>query len=264
MEENKMKTRLLLIIAAVALLPLGWAGAQVYYPPDSCLKMYCDNDWDQLTQKGSVNPDSVRVDSCENSPTYGKLFAKKYFILQFQPYYYPFDKVLKPDTIKRVADISIKYSEFKTRLEQLEDTTGTIYFQGLINDYPDSSVLGNPGIRMFFEKYQECEYIMNYLKDNIDSLDFIIYDLRATSGLVSIYDITNTDSDTIILYPNPVINNLFLENIAKEKKGIIEIYSFNGRRLLKTEFSERIDISFLSSGIYLLKCNNKIYKFIKL
>ncbi|TAL70664.1 MAG: hypothetical protein EPN82_01705 [Bacteroidetes bacterium] len=91
-----------------------------YQPQDSCLKMMWPNDYDVLTNTGSYNPDSIKTDSCDGSPTFGKQFAKGYFMLQFQPYYYPFDKVLKPDTIKEVSDISISKNDLKLEFQQLE------------------------------------------------------------------------------------------------------------------------------------------------
>jgi hypothetical protein len=58
--------KILVFVAGV--LCYGVANSQ---PPDSCLKLlgniYGDTTW--------VNPDSIRVDSCAGSPTFGHRFA---------------------------------------------------------------------------------------------------------------------------------------------------------------------------------------------
>jgi hypothetical protein len=43
----------------------------------------------------------------------------------------------------------------------------------------------------------------------------------------------------------------------------VEIYSSVGTKIFETEYKDRIDISFLSPGIYFLKAGNKVYKFVK-
>ena len=50
----------------------------------------------------------------------------------------------------------------KQTFQQLDSMFGKIYFRGLIYDYPDSSVLANPRVIMFFENYQDYEYIEEY------------------------------------------------------------------------------------------------------
>ncbi len=48
-------------------------------PPDSCLKYYFEID-----DTTFFNPDSVMVDSCDGSPTFGVYYGKKYFLLEMQ------------------------------------------------------------------------------------------------------------------------------------------------------------------------------------
>ncbi len=72
----------------------------------------------------------------------------------------------------------------------------------------------------------------------------------------------------ISFYPNPVSNELHVENLNKER-GTIEIYSIQGQRLSAHVLNERvsIDISQLPHSTYIIKLiqgsNNQHYKFVK-
>ena len=146
--------------------------------PDSCLKLYCPDNYDYTTNSGSLNPDDVMVDTCSSSATYDKIFAKRYFFIQFKQYYYPFDIVLKPDSIKGVADISSSKPELKLQFEQLENEFGTFYFQGHIYEETDSVVFFNPVLRVFFENYQDVDYVLFRFKELVDSMKLIDYSNR--------------------------------------------------------------------------------------
>jgi hypothetical protein len=75
-------------------------------------------------------------------------------------------------------------------------------------------------------------------------------------------DLVNIPTDSkMTVYPNPsngVINILKL-NDAKR----IEVYDLQGRSLYKSNFSKKIDLSFLSKGIYIIKTDlNQTAKFV--
>jgi hypothetical protein len=66
--------------------------------------------------------------------------------------------------------------------------------------------------------------------------------------------IENPSARPLIFFPNPVSNDLYISNIGE--KSTISIYDLNGKLLLsKTSGfdSEKIDVSFLSNGIYIIK-----------
>jgi ABC-type transport system substrate-binding protein len=226
--------------------------------------MICNNDYHldpDGYHVGAYNPDSVRVDSCMGSPTYGKLFAKRYFYLQFQPNYYPFDEVLKPEAIKTVAEISSSKADLKMKFQQLEVQFGTIYFQGLINDYPDTSVLQNPRIRLFFAEYNDIQEVVDTILIKIDTLKSIFYENLAKQP-VSVNDSQNELND-ILIYPNPVNNILKLNIQSGHSFSKLLFYNLQGIEVLSTEIKEQIEISHLPRGVYFLKYGNKTYKFIK-
>lgn len=124
--------------------------------------------------------------------------------------------------------------------------------------------------------YQEC-------RDNI----YKIWSLAATQDLVSFFEdelrwtvsqeakicvtnelnSTNTNNTSIAnfakVYPNPSTNVLSIEN---KSNSIAEIYTSEGRRIKKYQLEKgtsQIDISSLLPGIYFIKVNNEMHKFIK-
>jgi hypothetical protein len=62
-----------------------------------------------------------------------------------------------------------------------------------------------------------------------------------------------TDTEKLILYPNPASNNLHIKGFVGE--AIVSLYNSNGNLLLKKGFvdSETISVSTLPNGLYILK-----------
>jgi hypothetical protein len=234
--------------------------AYAYTPPDSCLKMRCPDDYDVLTNTGTPNPDSVKVDSCFDSPTYGKRFAKKYFEAKFTQY--PFDTLIGITELKRVYDLRDDMPGLKQQFQELEQDIGTIYFKRIPkDDVPDPNWLYlNGWVTIFFENYQNIEGILKIMVSEIDSIKFFDYLPRDGCEIMEIND--DIKNQKISLFPNPVKEklNLFFEKKVNEK---ILIYSFNGQSF-EFNYQEILDVSELTNGIYYLIYNESIYKFIKI
>lgn len=72
------------------------------------------------------------------------------------------------------------------------------------------------------------------------------------------------DEPKILVYPNPVSNYIMLSNLPQS--GNLIIYSMNGSKVLQQTISEtqmQIDTEALTPGLYVLKVNQSILKFIK-
>ena len=78
-------------------------------------------------------------------------------------------------------------------------------------------------------------------------------------------DIDNTTSQKIIIFPNPVSDILYINGINNAKD--IRIFDVTGKTVLIPQSSflntNQIDVSALSKGIYFLKVDNQVVKFIK-
>ncbi|MFH1052189.1 MAG: YCF48-related protein [bacterium] len=71
----------------------------------------------------------------------------------------------------------------------------------------------------------------------------------------------NSNKDFLI-YPNPATDFIILNDELVNIE--INIISLTGQVLIRTKNQKRIDVSFLSSGIYFIKTDNKLFKFVKL
>ena len=72
---------------------------------------------------------------------------------------------------------------------------------------------------------------------------------------------SNETNDNISLYPNPSINYINID--SNEEIWKLEIIQMSGEKINILPFSKKIDISFLSKGLYVLNFNNNYIKFIK-
>ena len=83
----------------------------------------------------------------------------------------------------------------------------------------------------------------------------------------SILSIEKLIAEDIKIYPNPIIDNLIIESI-NNKLILIRIYSLNGEEVFYDDLhslNNKLDISSLSSGLYILKINmNNISKKIRI
>jgi len=76
-------------------------------------------------------------------------------------------------------------------------------------------------------------------------------------------DDTNFEENEVTFYPNPAKNNL---NIISDKKiGLVEIYTIRGQKIINQKIKENtgsIETKSLAKGIYLIKINGVLSKFI--
>ena len=98
-----------------------------------------------------------------------------------------------------------------------------------------------------------------YFNGDLD--EFVIYNVVLTPNEVStIYSdfTTSIDKDKALeqlnIYPNPATSTI-------QFKGHAQLYDLTGNKLM--EGTDKMDISSLNTGIYMLKQNNRVQKFIK-
>ncbi|MBI3257928.1 MAG: hypothetical protein HYZ54_00355 [Ignavibacteriae bacterium] len=167
-----MKT--ILLVFAVFLLAANIASSTPV--ADSCLRLLQWPEGSEWSKPPGWNKDSLKIDDCPGSPTYGWFYAKKYFKLGFPPNFYPFDHILDSNEIKSVTDIDSSHLGLLNRFLGLQDTLGLIYFQGNGGKSTDSIEYLAPTIRMFFTDYKPVDAVLwlcYILKINNSSIKFI-------------------------------------------------------------------------------------------
>ncbi len=86
-------------------------------------------------------------------------------------------------------------------------------------------------------------------------------------GTLGTSNILFVENDDLTLYPNPVQEKLFVSGKDAEKIQSAEIYDMNGRQILNVKVPFRngnsINVENLSSGVYILKTDKKVFRFIK-
>lgn len=84
------------------------------------------------------------------------------------------------------------------------------------------------------------------------------------SGDTIVTSVTPQTSNAINIYPNPVINDLYIDNLSNETIEQVTLYSPMGETIFTGNQSiDRIDFSSYNRGIYLLvvKTKSNIYKY---
>ena len=80
----------------------------------------------------------------------------------------------------------------------------------------------------------------------------IVFDVRPSVGLIE-------QENSLVIYPNPTKENLYLSGFSSEKTRILDL---SGKEVIST-FEKTVNVSNLKNGAYLLENNGKFYKFIK-
>ena len=88
---------------------------------------------------------------------------------------------------------------------------------------------------------------------------------RMTFGIYSDISTVKADPNELTIYPNPATKYILLKN-APEGELTIVVYGLDGIELIHKKLMngmQQIDISDLAKGLYLLKVNEKTFKFRK-
>jgi hypothetical protein len=70
-------------------------------------------------------------------------------------------------------------------------------------------------------------------------------------GTCSSLGINDQNLTNVSIYPNPVIDKLFIQGLSSLSK--VSIYNVLGKLVLSQTISEEIDVNQLSKGVYILK-----------
>ena len=113
-------------------------------------------------------------------------------------------------------------------------------------------------------KFKSTKIVVNKI-DNTSS-DFYFSDIKKiTFNEEGTTSIETQNASTASIFPNPVKDNLIIQNAESIYGSDIYIYSMTGVLINKLSQwnGEAIDTSHLSSGVYFVKTNSTTLKFIK-
>jgi hypothetical protein len=98
---------------------------------------------------------------------------------------------------------------------------------------------------------------------------------QSNSGLIGILTQINTQTlevsefevgTNVIVYPNPTVSQLYFKSKEVLTNEIVSVFSNSGQLVLQTKINDvkAIDLSQLSSGIYVIQLSNKNFKSFKI
>jgi len=82
----------------------------------------------------------------------------------------------------------------------------------------------------------------------------------APINIEGFHSVSELTDPAILIYPNPVQDKLYVENVEEESLQILDVY---GKLVLEFENTGIIDVSKFQKGVYFLKGERRIIKFIK-
>jgi hypothetical protein len=147
-----MKNLKILVFVAGVLCYGGMSYAQA---PNSCLRLFCvDGMPDDSTGDICSNTDSVMVDTCQSSSTYGGLYGKRWFEVHFQYYVInipqaPYDTTLEVSW----AAIDTNYTLLRASFASLEGKYGTLTLKKYAPHIVDSTDVSSKVYYVRFANY---------------------------------------------------------------------------------------------------------------
>ncbi|MEI6088957.1 MAG: T9SS type A sorting domain-containing protein [bacterium] len=163
--------------------------------------------------------------------------------------YRDFRSVKTENNFKEEYKLYVNYGA-GTAIDISWDVLGSEIDSAYIEDiFPDVDIF-----RVDMKKNQTVHIENHYSKDHI----ITIWYNKSGSDVVE-----NTEKNDIFVYPNPAEDNILLKNVPTP--GIVKIYNEFGTCVINTDYiGGRLNVSTLSAGVYFIKFNDRISRFIKL
>lgn len=225
-------------------------------PQDTCLKLLYPNDPDY----GYVNRDSILVNSCNQSATYGDKYVYRYFSLAFETVAkdgYPFQSKIEYGETVDFSNFVQSYDSVKSRVQDLpNEYKFTLFRGGAINgEMPafrqdDNEHMIRPFFLIKFDDYVH----LNTATEKIKSIfaEFIKENSVSYMIRANITSINEPKQELkISIYPNPVKSKLSIIGLTNQCN--YSIYSLLGTKIIDGNTSGEIDLSNLREGFYFIK-----------
>lgn len=235
-----------------------FATVTCYGQGDSCLKLLGPTFADDTTWE---NPDSVMVDSCISSPTYGQKYAKGWFHLRFTYYILPMP-IGPEDTVmdRTWRDIDTEYESVRSAFDTLEQRYGSFSFRKFQPHIIDTSIGRRSLFNVWFNNNVNIDSVETVIR-SIPLVDYCDYVNRAGILLASV----SNQKEKLIgtnLIPNPASNYFSLIPSDKSISGQVNVRIFDQRGVMVASESvdisseNMINVSSLASGVYQVYCDD--------
>lgn len=242
------------------ILLLAFAGLSFSAYSQNCLKLLPNEEYNSW-----FNPDSVKIDTCTNSPTYEKWYSKYGYAFGILNY------LFKPSPIQISArmtwqDIDSLYDTQRQQFEILEQKFGKFTIRRHEEHTNDSMHLAHPVFVIDFDNYNLVDSVVFYMK-MIDSI--LCPGLKNQPYATSVnFEQTENSYNKIQIISNTNNNLIVLLPPYKIKKTlIIDIFDLLGNQIqhLSVNYADEIEINIgsIRAGMYFLRIDNKFFKFIK-
>ena len=161
---------------------------------------------------------------------------------------------------RQFLQLALPYLEEKDYIERYAFFPPTTQVANFFDDNNNFTQIGE-----FYHNFNSSEsipYETHISASNLNSESYNLQQIECNPDdeFLSI-TLNETNNNNIFVYPNPSINYINID--SNEEIWKLEIIQMSGEKINILPFSKRIDISFLSKGLYILNFNNYYIKFIK-
>ena len=160
---------------------------------------------------------------------------------------------------RQFLQLALPYLEEKDYIERYAFFPPTTQVANFFDDNNNFTQIGE-----FYYNFNSSESIPNETHisaSNLNSESYNSQQIECNPDDEFLSITSNETNNNIFVYPNPSINYINID--SNEEIWKLEIIQMSGEKINILPFSKRIDISFLSKGLYILNFNNYYIKFIK-
>ena len=160
---------------------------------------------------------------------------------------------------RQFLQLALPYLEEKDYIERYAFFPPTTQVANFFDDNNNFTQIGE--FYYNFNSSESIPYETHISASNLNSESYNLQQIECNPDYEFLSINSNETNNTIFVYPNPSINYINID--SNEEIWKLEIIQMSGEKINILPFSKRIDISFLSKGLYILNFNNYYIKFIK-
>ena len=160
---------------------------------------------------------------------------------------------------RQFLQLALPYLEEKDYIERYAFFPPTTQVANFFDDNNNFTQIGE--FYYNFNSSESIPYETHVSASNLNSESYNLQQIECNPDDEFLSITLNETNNNIFVYPNPSINYINID--SNEEIWKLEIIQMSGEKINILPFSKRIDISFLSKGLYILNFNNYYIKFIK-